>query len=77
MVRQKNGTLLTLAEAEFDVLVTVDQGMEHEQNFANRKMSLLVLNSKSNQIEDLEPIIPAPLAALRDIQPGSVVRVEG
>src|SRR6267154_1351393 len=28
---KKNGVLLSLAELEFDVLVTVDQGMEYEQ----------------------------------------------
>ena len=31
--------LLSLAELEFDVLVTVDQGIEYEQNLANRKMA--------------------------------------
>ena len=36
---KKNGELLSLAELEFDVLVTVDQGMEYEQNLANRKIS--------------------------------------
>jgi len=67
---KKNGVLLSLAELEFDVLVTVDQGIEYEQNLANRKMAVLVLAARSNQIEDLEPIIPAALAALRSIHPG-------
>jgi len=31
---KKNGVLLSLAEREFDVLVTVDQGMEYEQDLA-------------------------------------------
>jgi predicted nuclease of predicted toxin-antitoxin system len=72
---KKNGVLLSLAELEFDVLVTVDQGMEYEQNLANRKMAVLVLAARSNQIEDLEPIIPAALAALRSIHPGRAIRV--
>jgi predicted nuclease of predicted toxin-antitoxin system len=71
----QNGALLLLAEQGFDVLVTVDQGMEHEQNLANRKIALLVLGARSNQIEDLVPIIPAALAALRGIQPGQTVWV--
>src|SRR5258708_20143459 len=49
---KKNGVLLSLAELEFDVLVTVDQGIEYEQNLANRKMAVLVLAARSNQIED-------------------------
>ena len=72
---KQNGELLLLAEKAFDVLVTVDQGMEHEQNLANRKIALLVLDARSNQIEDLAPVIPSALAALRGIQPGQVVRV--
>ena len=40
---KKNGVLLSLAEREFDVLVTVDQGMEYEQDLASRKMAVLVL----------------------------------
>lgn len=71
----QNGLLLSLAEREFDVLVTIDQGMEYEQNLTNRYISLLVLDARSNQIEDLTPIIPAALAALREIQPGQIVRV--
>ncbi|HYW42547.1 MAG TPA: DUF5615 family PIN-like protein [Bryobacteraceae bacterium] len=72
---KKNGELLSLAEREFDVIVTIDQSIEYEQNFANRSIALLVLCARSNQIEDLEPAIPAALAALRCIQPGRVVRV--
>jgi predicted nuclease of predicted toxin-antitoxin system len=72
---KKNGVLLSLAEREFDVLVTVDQGMEYEQDLASRKIAVLVLAARSNQIEDLEPIIPAALAALRSIYPGRAIRV--
>src|SRR6266566_9713814 len=75
VVWKKNGVLLSLAELEFDVLVTVDHGIEYEQNLANRKMAVLVLAARSNQIEDLEPIIPAALAALRSIHPGRAIRV--
>ena len=28
----KNGALLSLAEAEFDALITIDQGFEYQQN---------------------------------------------
>ena len=66
----QNGALLLLAEEGFDVLVTIDQGMAYEQNLADRNIALLVLGARSNQIEDLAPIIPAALDALRGIQPG-------
>ena len=72
---KQNGALLLVAEKEFDVLVTVDQGIEYEQNLANRKIALLVFGTRSNQIEDLTSVIPAALSALRDIQSGQIVRV--
>ncbi len=74
---KKNGILLSLAGAEFDVLITIDQAMEYQQSVASREIALLVLNARSNQIEDLEPLIPATLIALRSIKPGQVVRVGG
>jgi hypothetical protein len=72
---KKNGALLTLAEKEFDVLVTIDQGMEHEQTIAGRKLGLLVLSAPSNQVDDSQPIIPDALLALRTIRPWQVIRV--
>ncbi len=71
----KNGVLLSLAEADFDVLVTIDQSMEREQDISGRDIGLLVLIAQSNQIEDLEPIVARALAALRTIRPGVVIRV--
>lgn len=66
-----------MAELEFDVLVTIDQNIQHQQNLAGRGIAILVLSAQSNQIEDLAPLIPAALAALRRIGPGSVARVRG
>ena len=73
----KNGELLDAAEsAHFDVLLTVDRGFSHQQNLAGRKIALLILVAPSNRLADLEPLVPAALAALDAIEPGSVVRVE-
>jgi hypothetical protein len=67
--------LLSLAAGDqFEVLVTIDQGMEHQQNLAARNIPLLVIVAASNQIEDLAPIMSAARAALDSIQPGTVVR---
>jgi hypothetical protein len=64
----KNGALLSLADAEFDVLITIDQGFEYQQNLEERKIAILLLVSRSNQIEDLAPIVPAALNALETIR---------
>jgi len=73
---RKNGELLSLAEGNFDVMVTADQGMEYEPRLADRKIAVLLLVARSNQIEDLAPVVPAALAALHDILPGRAVRVK-
>jgi hypothetical protein len=38
-----NGDLLLAAEAQFDALVTTDQNLRYRQNFAKRKLAILVL----------------------------------
>ncbi len=45
----KNSDLLTAAEAkEFDVFITVDQGIEYQQNLEGRKIAIILF---SNQVE--------------------------
>jgi hypothetical protein len=72
----KNGALLSLAEAEFDALITILQGFVYQQSLKERRIAILLLVSRSNQIEDLAPIVPAALTALETILPGQVVRTK-
>jgi hypothetical protein len=72
----RNGQLLTAAEiAGFDVIVTVDQNMFYQQNFATRRIALLTLTARTNRRRDLEPLLSAALAALATIKPGEVIRI--
>ena len=74
---QKNGALLALAEqAGYDVLLTVDQGIQYQQQLKNRRIALIVVHATSNKIEALLPHVPTCLEVLRSIRPGEVVRVE-
>jgi hypothetical protein len=73
----KNGRLLEAAEAAgFDVLITVDQNIPEQQNFAERRISLVILCGPTNRQRDLEPLVPAAIAALSTIGRGDVVRIE-
>ena len=38
-----NGALLKSAEAEFDVLITTDQGLRFQQNLAKLRLAIVVL----------------------------------
>jgi hypothetical protein len=71
----KNGKLLALASAEFDVLVTADKGMEYQQNPGTLPIAILVVRAKSNRMEDLAIAVPAILSALVNLQPCTLTRV--
>jgi len=69
----KNGQLLRDVEgAGYDLFLTTDQGIPHRQNLAGRKISVLVIRSRTNQIEDLLPAVGAILRELKRIQPGQI-----
>jgi hypothetical protein len=73
---KKNGELLNAAEhAGFEVLITVDQNMPHQQNLDGRGLALLIIHAQSNKLRDLLPHVPACLTGLRRIQSGQVLRV--
>jgi predicted nuclease of predicted toxin-antitoxin system len=72
----KNGDLLDAAEsAKFDILLTVDQGMEYEQNLIGRKIAIITFHAKSNRLKDLLPLVPACLTLLSSTRPGKIVRI--
>jgi len=56
----KNGDLLTAAEkAAFDVFLTVDQGIEYQQNLTGKSVAVIILHAKSNRLADLLTLVPA------------------
>ncbi len=67
--------LLSLAEAEFDALITADRSIEHQQNASHYDIGIIVLRARSNRLVDLIPLVPRMLAAISSIQPGAVVTV--
>ncbi len=77
LVGLKNGELLKTAEAaRFDVLLTVDQGIEYRQNLTGRKIAIIVFRTKSNRLHNLLQLVPACLAHIESIQPGQIVSIE-
>ena len=61
----KNGALLALmAAAGFEVLLTVDRGLRHQQNLTAAGVAVVVMVATSNRLADLIPVVPAVEAAL-------------
>lgn len=47
--------MLALAEREFDVLLTTDRGIPHQQDLSRFNLEVMVLSATSNRLSDLEP----------------------
>ncbi len=71
----KNGELLALADALFDVLLALDKNLPYQQNLDSVRIAVLILHPHSNRITDLLPLLPACLAALGTIRTRQVVRL--
>jgi hypothetical protein len=50
--------LLTLAEKEFDVFITVDRKISTQQDLTKFKIPVLLLRSRTNRLEDIRPLVP-------------------
>jgi predicted nuclease of predicted toxin-antitoxin system len=73
----EDAALLSQAASNgFAVLITMDQGIEHEQNMARLPLSVVVVRAKSNKIDDIRPMVPGLLSALESLKPRSLVRVD-
>ena len=72
--RLSNGDLIDSAEQDdYEVLITTDQNMRHQQNLAGRRLAIVVLLSGAwpyteSRIEDIR-------AAVADAQPGELREV--
>ena len=73
---KKNGELLQLMPGQrFEVLLTVDQSIRHQQNLQAAGVALVVLISPSNHLADLVPFMRSVQAALGSLKPGDVVEI--
>jgi predicted nuclease of predicted toxin-antitoxin system len=72
----KNGELLRRAAASFDVLLTADQNLEHQQNLNRLPIAVIVLVARSNRIEQLQPLLVRLPDVLASLRPRTLVRLE-
>ena len=73
----QNGALLRKAvEADFDVFVTIDQGVPHQQNIEVLQIGVVVIEAVSNDIETLTSFMPEVNEAVQSVENGTVVRAK-
>jgi len=73
----KNGALLERAEKQFDVFLTVDRNLEHQQNLAGYAIAVVVIHSLSNDIAVLRFLMPQVRNAFLQAKPRVVTHVPG
>jgi hypothetical protein len=65
----------TRGQAGYEVLITADRLMEHQQNIPRAGLGLVVLHARRIRVQELAPLVPAAARALDTIQSGQVVRI--
>ena len=70
----KNGDLLCLAESEFDLFITSDQGIRYQQNLTDRRIAIIELST--NKLHRLEAAAELLRSTVNAIQPFEFRRLE-
>jgi predicted nuclease of predicted toxin-antitoxin system len=70
-----DGELLDAIDGKFDVLITQDKSLPHQNRVAGRSFGVVLLRARSNRIVDLLPLVPAMMRAIADVKPGEVLDV--
>lgn len=72
---RKNGMLLTVAAESFDAIITTDRGIPHQQDLSRYEIGIVLMEARSNRADDLAQLVPEVKARIREIGPGTVLRV--
>ena len=71
-----NGELLSLAEANgYQVLLTADSNIKHQQNMSGRSLSIVVLRAYDNRLTTHVEMLDDILNTLSIVKAGEVVEV--
>jgi hypothetical protein len=71
----KDHILLSRLQGHFDVLVTIDRGIEFEHNLGKLRFGIVVFHVKKNKIEFYRPLAAALLEAIDRLAPGEVIHI--
>lgn len=69
----ENGQLLRHASATFEVLVTADKRMRHQQNFAQFTIGIVVIDAFDTRLRNLRRFIPQLQTAIQTVSAGMVI----
>ena len=67
-----NGELLRRAQGCFDVLLSMDRGLPHQQNLSALGLRVVVIRATSNRMVHLRPLVSGILDTLASLPPGQL-----
>jgi len=67
----KNGELLTRANGQYDVFVTMDANLSLQEHLAGSRIAVVVLKAASNRLADTRSLMPKVLELLPTLSPGT------
>jgi hypothetical protein len=70
----KNGELLQLAEARFDLFLTSDQNLRYQQNLAGRRIAIIELST--NKLRRVQAAAEALQQAIVSIKQADFLRLD-
>ncbi len=60
---------------DYDVLVTMDRGVEFQHNIPALPYGVVLVRAASNRMQHLRPLVPTILDAIATTKPGQLQRV--
>jgi hypothetical protein len=69
--------LRAAVDAGFDVLLTADRALRHQQNLVRIGIAVVLVVGVRNRMRDLRPLIPRIRRPLAGIQKGEIIEVAG
>lgn len=71
-----NGQLLRRIEGDFDTFITIDKSIQYQQNLAAYDIAFVLLRVRSNDIADVEPVLPRLFARWSEIKRRTLLIIE-
>ena len=72
-----DGPLLALAQEQFDVIVTIDRNLEHQQNLKKFKLGFVIVHVRSNEIASYLNLFAQMEKAAENVRAGQIIHVPG
>ena len=67
-----NGELLARIEKDFDVFISHDKGLVHQQQWSDRDLACIVIDSRSTRFASYSGSLDALIVAVNGATPGTV-----